>query len=488
MTGRDTQSPPRRGLLGALAGAVLTSLLARGLGLIRGLGVARLLAPELYGVSATVAMILSYGQYLDLGSSNAAFRTAASAVGRDEQAEAARVAGHIGTLKAAAATTVGLLTVLISFAPGMRQEIRLALRLLPGIALATSLLAASILQMQAFSRAGDVNLTSAVSATSDLVLVLGLTWLAGLPGLLAGLVVAPTLALGFALRRIPGHLVAAVSRSAGLRYAKIGFPLVLLALVDHNLVYIDQVIVLAFFSVRELGIYNIALIAADVLRILSLAVGIVIGPRLIAAYARSRGDLEALRPYTVTPVHFCAAVAPFAIAALWATTGYGIARFYARYAAAVRPMQVLFLGYYFLVVLGGVTTFLFAIDKHRKNLWFLVPALGLNVAVDIILIKAGCGLMAVAIGSATTYVMYGVAGLCYVASHFQFRPREWGSFLAGALLPGLYLLCIVGLIEWRFSYRDSALTAATATVVGEVLLLPLGVRAWRLARALNGLQ
>jgi len=39
-----------------------------------------------------------------------------------------------------------------------------------------------------------------------------------------------------------------------------------------------------------------------------------------------------------------------------------------------------------------------------------------------------------------------------------------------------------------FSYRDSVSSAAKATLFAECLLLPLGIRVWRLSRELNNLQ
>jgi hypothetical protein len=148
-------------------------------------------------------------------------------------------------------------------------------------------------------------------------------------------------------------------------------------------------------------------------------------------------------------------------------------------------MQVLLLAFYFLVVNGGVTTFLFAINKHRRNLLILVPALVFNVVIDIALIRAGWGLLAVAMGSLATYILYSLIHLSYVASHFGLARAQWMRFYAGVFLPPVYLALIMTAIERLFDYHASLLSAALACLVAALLLSPLAVRGLSIARSLE---
>ena len=148
-------------------------------------------------------------------------------------------------------------------------------------------------------------------------------------------------------------------------------------------------------------------------------------------------------------------------------------------------MQVLLLASGFLVVLGGVTTFLFAIDRHPRNLLFVTPALVLNVAIDLVLLRLGWGLMAIAAGSLVTYFVYAAAVLWYVSGHFD---RAWSPrlrFLAGALLPGVLLGLLLGVIERTVPYRASAPATAATCAACVAVLAPLALRARALARQLD---
>jgi hypothetical protein len=226
-------------------------------------------------------------------------------------------------------------------------------------------------------------------------------------------------------------------------------------------------------------------VPAEGVRTLGLAAAAVFGPRLLHEHARSGARLSAIRRHTLHPVLLYANVLPLAIGPLWIAGSWALVRIYPAYADAARPMQVLLLATNFLVVLGGVTTFLFAIDKHPRNLLFVTPALALNVAVDLVLLRLGWGLMAIATGSLVTYFLYAAAVLWYVSGHFALGDGERPRFLAGALLPGVLLGLSLGVFERLVPYRDSPAATAAACALAVALAAPLLVHVRRLAHQLD---
>jgi O-antigen/teichoic acid export membrane protein len=264
-----------------------------------------------------------------------------------------------------------------------------------------------------------------------------------------------------------------------------GAPLAALALLDQSLLSVDQVLVMGFLSLKDLGLYNVAFVLAEAVRTLGAAGAAVLGPRLLREHARGGGSLEAIRRHTLQPVLLYASVLPLPIGLLWIGGGAALARFYPAYAGAVAPMQVLLLASGFLVVLGGVTTFLFAIDKHPRNLLFLGPALALNVVLDLVLLHLGWGLMAIAAGSLVTCFAYATALLWYVCGHFDAALRPRLRFLSGALLPGAVLGGALGLLERTCEYRGSLAATAVACAACGLLCSPLALRALRLARQID---
>jgi O-antigen/teichoic acid export membrane protein len=471
--------------LAAIGHVLGASTMSRGLGLARGLIVAKLLPPQLYGVSTAVAVIVAYAQYADLGSSSAAYRDLTSAIGRNAPEEATKHAGWMGALKLTSILIVSAGAVVASLWPGMDGSLVLGLWYLPFIALASSLLSLSLLSWQAYGQVGVLSRATTLAAFLDFLLGVTLTRLFGLPGLLVALAVAPGLTWAWAIHRgglvIPRTLPTPVIRG----HISTGLPLVALGLIDHNLVYLDHIVVLAFFSLHDLGVYNIGLVAADLVRIVGVATGIVLGPGLIRHYARSDREVASLRHLTLVPVHLLASLVPFVVAGIWIGGGYFLVRFYPSYSGAVGPMRVLLIAFYFLVINGGVTSFLFAIDKHRRNLFIAGPAVVLNVVLDLVLIRAGLGLLAVALGSLLAFVAYTIVHLGYVASHFSLRPREWVSFFAGAFLPGAYLAAVLYALGGLARVPASLGQAACACAVAGLLLSPLAVWGWRMATRLD---
>ena len=482
-----TQAPPPRepSTLLAIGGVVAASVAARVLRFVKVLAVARLLGPESFGAFAALAIFINYGQFLELGASTAAFREAASAVGRGDRREAWRAAGHMATLKMAAALLLGAGGLVASFWPGLPAPLRQSLVALPAIALSSALLAQVLLHLQAEGRSYDYGRVTATAAAADLTLSVGLTLAWGLPGLLVATALSPALALAWAARRRAFAPPRLLDGPLLRRFVRTGAPLAALSLLDQSLLTIDQVLVVSFLSLRDLGLYSVAFALAEGVRTLGAAAAAVIGPRLLREYARSGRSLGAIRHLTLQPVLLYATALPLPIALLWIGGGAAIARFYPAYAEAIGPMQVLLLASGFLVVLGGVTTFLFAIDKHPRNLLFLAPALALNVTIDLVLLHLGWGLMAIAMGSLFTNFCLAAATLWYISGHFSKGPAFRLGFLGRALLPGVALAGGLGLVERYIGYRDSLAVAIGTCALVCLVCGPLALRALHLARRLD---
>jgi O-antigen/teichoic acid export membrane protein len=468
--------------IGSVMGASVAGRLLR---FVKVLAVARLLSPESYGAFGVLAVLINYAQFLELGASTAAFRDFAAAVGRAEPREAWRAAGRMESLKLLAAALLGAGALAAAFWPGIPHDLRQSLAALPAIALSSALLSQVLLHVQAEGRAHDYGRVTVLAGASDLVLCVGLTAIGGLPGLLLASALSPLAALAWAAGRRALARPRWIDGTTLRRYLRTGLPLAAIALVDQSLLSIGQLLVMTLLSLRDLGLYNVAFALAEGVRTLGMAAATVLGPRLLREHARTGGRLEAIRRHTLQPVLVYARALPLPIALLWVGGSYALARFYPAYAGAVRPMQVLLLASSFLVVVGGVTTFLFAIDKHPRNLLFITPALVLNVAVDLVLLRLGWGLIGIAAGSLVTYFVYAAAVLWYVSGHFD---RAWSPrlrFLSGALLPGVLVGLALGLVERTVPYRASAAVTAATCAACVAVLVPLALRARALARQLD---
>lgn len=469
----------------ALGSVVGASVASRFLRVLKALVVARMLAPEDYGVLGALTIILMFAQFLDLGSAVAAFRDLASAVGRGATRAAAQAASQLATLKLASALLLGTGALAVCVTGEVSPRLRWGLLTLPAAAVSSSLLSQAFLQIQASGRTKELSYVTLLSAITDLALSVVLSWLWSLPGLLVAMALAPLVPLTRAMMTGALALPSRIPVGTLRRYLGTGLPLVALAFLDQSLLSVDQFIVLGFLSWRDMGLYNIAIVAPEAIRTLGTAAGAVLGPRLIREYARSRGELQAIELHTLLPVRVFASALPLPIAVFWIGGSYFLARFYPSYLQALRPMQVLLIGVGFLVVLGGVTTFLFAIDRHQRNLLFLTPAVCFNVILDLVLIGRGWGLTGVALGSLVTYFLYAFLVLWYVTGYFDLSLRERLVFQARAFLPGSYVALVLFSIERLWPYRDSLLSAVSALSLSVAMTSPLFLHALRLAPQLD---
>jgi O-antigen/teichoic acid export membrane protein len=469
----------------AIGYVAATSVASRALRFLKTLIVVRLLVPEAYGVYAAVAVLATYAQFLDLGASTAAFRDLAGALGRGDAPDARQASGRMGTLKLAAAAVLGAGSLVAALSPALSIGLRQGIVALPVLALSSALLAQVLAHLQAEDRAGDYSRVTALASASDLVLCVGLTAAWSLPGLLAAAALSPLVAVAWAASRGALAPLRSVPLPVLRRYLWTGIPLAALALLDQSLLSVGQLVVMGFLALRDLGLYNAAFALAEAVRTLGLAAAAVIGPRLLREHARSGARVSAIRRHTLYPVLVYAKVLPVVVGLLWVCGSYALLRFYPAYGGALRPMQVLLIATDFLVVLGGVTTFLFAIDKHPRNLLFLAPAVCFNVGIDVVLLRLGWGLVAVATGSLVTYFGYASAVLWYVSGHFDDAPRARLAFLAGALLPGIGLGLAMSALERFVPYRDSLAGTAAAAALVVVIGAPLAWRGLVLATRLD---
>ena len=468
--------------IGHVAGATVASRFLR---FLKTLIVVRLLAPEPYGVYAAVGLFLVFSQFLDLGSSAAAFRDLATAVGRGDAGDARRASSRMATLKLTAALLLGGGCLVASLSPGVSAPLRMGLIAVPAIALSSALLAQVLLSLQAQGRAAEFGRVTGLAAVSDLVISVSLTAVWSLPGLLTASALAPLVPLLFAARGGALAPPRAVPWAVLVRYLRTGIPLALLALLDQTLLSVDQIVVMSLLSLPELGLYNVAFALAEGVRTLGVAAALVLGPRLLSEHARAGASLHAIRGLTLQPVLVYARLLPLPIGLLWVGGSYALTRFYPAYEAALRPMQILLVATNFLVVLGGVTTFLLAIDKHARNLLILAPIVGLNVLIDLLLLRLGWGLAGIASGSLITYFCYACASLWYVSSYFEQGVAGRVRFLGGALLPGVGLGLGLGLLEHSFDYRGSFVATVGAGGLVALLCTPLSLHGLRLARQLD---
>lgn len=299
---------------------------------------------------------------------------------------------------------------------------------------------------------------------------------AGVKGVLVGQAVSLTLAvaLGFAAGGPP-----ALVRPRWVTIARLlrsGIPLNVLQFGAYGLVYIDQIMVLFFLGRRDLGIYTIVLYVGAALHLLPVAVGQAMTPRLLSRYGE-HGTLESIEDLAWKPVQALSTVLPVVVLILWIVFPIMILHFLPLYADSIGPLRLYLIGGYFLGLTVGTGSPLLAIGKYHRNIPVVLVAIGLNAALDILLLGVlDLGLMGASLGSATTYFLYWTANHGLVRWHFDRAVLKATMFNLKMGWPGL-LLAIFGLLSWQQQVLSDSRPSTEIPVLG-LMALGMAMR-WR---------
>lgn len=414
---------------------------------LRSLFLARILGPADFGLVSAVNLAVNYLLYLDLGASLGVQREVPMEVGRDrpEEADAWESAGLV--VRVLSGTVGALLLAVYTVARWASLSSVYRWCLLIGCAVVSfqALTAFAQIVLQARRRFRTLAVLTISVAVANLVLGVAAGYVAGPAGVLAAQAFVLGAAAVVVVRSLVRPQLKVVTRKRLKQLLRIGGPLLVLQALGMNLVSIDQVLSGLLLGIDQLGLYTLAMFAGLILQLVALSIGQAVGPRLFNAYGR-RHEIEDVRDLTWRPVWILSLILPPATAFLWLVAPLIIEWVLPAYVPVIGPMRINIVGVFFLAINYGVSTVLVAVQKHWVNIPIVSACLGLNIAIDLVLVNVyDLGLTGIAIGSLVTYTVYWFVHTMYVRHLFE--PRLWRALrlnLAmvwpGALLVGLLLL------------------------------------------------
>lgn len=466
---------PIRGLdtlVGDLAGVTGARVATLALGLLTVVLTARVLTPEGYAVIAymtlggTLIMLVAGGW-------------SGAAVMRYGREELDRTASMRDTTWARAALTLPMLVLVSALLPALKlvgalpQEFTWTYLWLT-VALGFFFVAGEQLQV-VLDAAGRMRLSAAAAALRQGALVAGLAVIAVIGGsastrTVAWLTVAVAallaLALTLALRGL-ALLPPRLNRRQLRRIFVFSVPLIAFAASQYGMRSVDIVVLRAYGSAVDVGVYALAYQSYMMLQTLAVTVTIVLTPLFVSFREAGREELVVRYFERLVPQGVFAASVLGGLAAPFVVLGVPIV-FGSDFGDAAAPLALLVAA----LVLFGVSSLLSPIlmlnERTRATSLINVAALALNVVADVLLVGVlGTGVIGPAIATVATLALI-VAGYLVVAR------RDLGT--APVLSPALLLPLAAGVVPACLlgSIGGAALGLAGA-VAGTVLVL------WRLA-------
>ena len=379
-----------------------------------------LLSPAQMGIWQAVKLLLSYGNYANLGISKGAALEFNVALGRGDSAAARRglnLAFTVNTLSSllyAAVLAAGAVWIAVdhSLRSGARGNLwgdawAVGLVVAGGLAVLSRHVTfhVTILRaQQAFVTTAQLSILEAVLT----LIVCGLaTWRFGLPGLYGGTMVVMLGALAF-LRRYAGAAFRWAWQTAEIRrLIGIGAPILLTGTVSSLFQSLDKLMILAYLSDREfqLGCYSLAVMVSGQLFGLGNMLATVTAPRYAESYGRW-GDrrLVARLAARASELQAAAMALPAAVALLAAPPL--LMRILPDYRTGLPPLVWLVPGVVASVLALPGSQYLVAVGRQRRALAAVLVATALAALGNHVMLRGGYGLTGVAAATATGYAIY----------------------------------------------------------------------------------
>jgi len=219
---------------------------------------------------------------------------------------------------------------------------------------------------------------------------------------------------------------------------RLGIPLVGIAFLMEFLKTLDRLIIAKKLGFYEVGLYSIAMMVNTYVYSFPMMFSHVWYPNLLQEYGRSGGDPREIKNYLLKPIAILSILVPAlcSLAIFWvpAIAGWLLPKFM----AGIPAMKIYLVGTFFVLLAQFSGNFLVTLDKYWVNIPILAVSIGVNFAVNQILLKMGYGLSGVAAGTAVSFVFYGLGS--YFAA---MRPFAGVREIAGTLLKLMGVLAVL---------------------------------------------
>ncbi|HEX7071981.1 MAG TPA: flippase [Rhodothermales bacterium] len=220
---------------------------------------------------------------------------------------------------------------------------------------------------------------------------------------------------------------------------KAAFPIVITTLLGLAIYNSDLLLLRVFRGTEEIGFYLAAYTLIALLGNLSTAYGASLLPTLTRA---GKTDTSQTNLFHTAIAHVFAAAVPIAVGGFITAQQIIDVSFGAEYAPSARVLQVLLLSVPFLLVRGVLQTVLISTGRQDRVMWITAAAAALNVTLNLLLISR-YGMLGAAAATVATEIVRVVVVQVFVRLQGFSRiglDRLWRTLFAAALMAAALLM------------------------------------------------
>lgn len=451
-------------------------------GLLRGMLIPLLVTPARYGLWRVILLVWQYGAYLHAGSFALLNRELPGLLaGREaRRVSEMRQTAFWGTMALSTLVALGLIAFSLSSAAGTDPASLWALRLSAVGLIAQQIFIYVMVDFRVRSRFGSWSLLGFCRAVAALLFMIPLAWVAGVPGLAAGMALAAALAAAVFGRRA-GFEPPRLRPRAFLGQVVEGIPLSGLPLLNTAIGSVGPIVAAALLGLEATGFYGLGAMIGSVAHAVPRGLGMVLYPRYLESYA-SVGERGRIGPLLRRSLRVTSTVSTLAAAAAAIALAPLYHQLFPSYLPGLGATYALVAMMPFLAYSLVLQNALLALRLHKEVITLQLAAVTLSAALATAGALLTHSVTAVAIGVMLATVSYGFAALWLALSHTATSRSpltEVASELAPVAVIGAATLALLFL--WRSSGSPAArnLVALGQLFALSPVALFYGLRAWR---------
>lgn len=187
----------------------------------------------------------------------------------------------------------------------------------------------------------------------------------------------------------------------------LGFPLAILGFLSSIFLSIDRWIIATNLGEANLGYYALGIMGSNLLGLVPGSVASVLYPRMIEGFGAAQDPRGASR-LLLNPLRAIAAIMLILICIATLGLPLLIQLFLPKYLPSVPMIEILVPGAFFLCIAPIAGNYMVAVNKQGWLMKVLIVTIIFTFLLDSLLLRAGYGVLGIAVGTVAGYSIYGV--------------------------------------------------------------------------------
>jgi O-antigen/teichoic acid export membrane protein len=398
----------KRKMINDVASLTLATVVSRGIDFVKGILIASLLGPSLFGLWRLIQIALGYALNIDLGLFSAMGKEVPIAVGKREYKKSIYIEDTVFFGSIVLSLCAVSFFIIIYFAGGKKfQFIDITFLILICIFLPIKqVYTFYITLLRARHNFRTLSIVMIVFAVVSLLFSVVLTYFMHINGLLLSLILSHGLVILLILYRTYHVTELRFNIEKIKNLIKIGMQIRIATIVYIFFITIDSLMIGYFLGKTQLGYYGIAVMIFNMVQLIPSIFSQVLYPRIGEEYGRV-GTLG-VKKFVKIPVIYISILLIFIVSIIYFIFPLFIKIFLSAYTPGIPAMKILIFGVYFLGAFNILGNIIVVMGKTLFILKAQIIVLLINILLNYYLLISGFGIRGVALGTSISYCIYGI--------------------------------------------------------------------------------